>query len=269
MYNKLKGGFMGVLVIVILAVLAIGGAIYFNRGDKKPDDGKTQTETPQAEKELLFKLNEQNKSKESGVVTLNEVGDNSKVTLTVMGAPSGVPQPAHIHKGSCATIGDVAYTLQSAVNGSSMSELNVSLDALLAQLPLAINVHKSGPEISTYVACADVATSSTATVEERNTASGSQDAVVPKVYTVTYNGTTFAPATLEIVKGDTVKFTNGANGTMWVASDPHPSHTNYPEFNEKSAVAKDGIYEFIFMKAGSWGYHNHSNPAVKGTIVVK
>jgi hypothetical protein len=52
---------------------------------------------------------------------------------------------------------------------------------------------------------------------------------------------------------------------MHVASDPHPTHTNYPAFNSGGSVSS---WTFTFTLAGSWGYHNHQNSGHTGTIVV-
>ena len=79
-----------------------------------------------------------------------------KVILNVQGAPAGVEQPAHIHKGACPTPGDVVYPLNSVVNGVSETVLDATVDALVGGLPLAVNVHKSQSEVNMYVACGDV-----------------------------------------------------------------------------------------------------------------
>lgn len=86
---------------------------------------------------------------------------------------------------------------------------------------------------------------------------------------VTLNDSGFSPASTEVKAGETVKFINDGSGKMWVASAPHPTHTNYSEFDEKAGVDNGGSYEFIFLKTGSWKYHNHLNPSQFGTIVVK
>jgi len=50
-------------------------------------------------------LQPQNNSGESGTATLTKAGDNqTKVVLEVQGAPAGVSQPVHIHKGTCAKL---------------------------------------------------------------------------------------------------------------------------------------------------------------------
>ncbi len=87
--------------------------------------------------------------------------------------------------------------------------------------------------------------------------------------TVTYNGTSFSPSTLTIQKGQTVTFTNNSNGGMWVASDPHPVHTDFSAFDARKSYANGTSYTFTFDKAGTYHYHNHLNDDATGTIVVQ
>jgi hypothetical protein len=79
--------------------------------------------------------------------------------------PSG--HPAHIHSGTCDTLGDVVYPLNAvagsapASNGAIPVELSVtrveaSLQEILAT-PHAINVHESTENIGNYIACGNVA----------------------------------------------------------------------------------------------------------------
>ncbi|HEY5600784.1 MAG TPA: cupredoxin domain-containing protein [Patescibacteria group bacterium] len=82
---------------------------------------------------------------------------------------------------------------------------------------------------------------------------------------VTDNG--FEPSSVTIGAGQTVTFTNNSSNPVFVASDPHPTHTNLPEFQSKN-VAVGESYSFTFNQLGSWGYHNHLNPSVRGTVVV-
>lgn len=99
--------------------------------------------------------------------------------------------------------------------------------------------------------------------------------------TVTYDGSTFSPATVTIAKGSTITWTD-TSGTMWVASNPHPIHSGYDgttrdqhcaagysgsaPFDECSAGS---TFSFTFNKTGSWGYHDHLNHGATGTIVVQ
>ena len=104
------------------------------------------------------KLEPQNSSGESGTATLTKAGDNkTKVVLEVQGAPAGVSQPVHIHKGTCANLDPKpAYPLSPVVNGKSETTVNVSLDSL-EKGGYAINGHKSAQDVKTYVFCGPIA----------------------------------------------------------------------------------------------------------------
>lgn len=90
--------------------------------------------------------------------------------------------------------------------------------------------------------------------------------------TVIYDGTAFTPATLTISAGTTVTFDNTSERPMWVASDVHPTHELYPEFDTAAAngsppdAEDDGV--FTFQKSGTWSYHDHNNPSATATITV-
>ncbi len=109
---------------------------------------------------VTVRLAPENKSGESGTAKLTSQGDQTKVEISLKGGPKGVSQPAHIHEGTCAKLDPKPkYGLENVVDGKSTTEVPVSLDALLKE-KVAINVHKSGNEIKTYVACGNIRTSS-------------------------------------------------------------------------------------------------------------
>ncbi len=87
--------------------------------------------------------------------------------------------------------------------------------------------------------------------------------------TITYTSSGFSPATLTIKAGDSVTFVNHATGDVQVNSDPHPTHTLYPMLNIGVITAGLSSDPVAFTKAGTYTYHNHLNPAQKGTIVVQ
>lgn len=102
----------------------------------------------------------------------------------------------------------------------------------------------------------------------------------PMTATVTYNGTSFSPASVTIAKGGKVTFVNNSGKQMWVASDEHPSHTEYDGTSRaqhcpNSGTAFDecagqtGNYSFTFNKTGSFDFHDHLNASAHGTVVVK
>ncbi|HEY7537328.1 MAG TPA: hypothetical protein VH721_05025 [Gaiellaceae bacterium] len=81
--------------------------------------------------------------------------------------------------------------------------------------------------------------------------------------------TSFEPQTLTIKAGETVEFRNESGDDKWPASDVHPTHELYPGFDAQRPILDGESYEFTFDRVGSWGYHDHLNPATHGTIVVE
>lgn len=94
-----------------------------------------------------------------------------------------------------------------------------------------------------------------------------QEMVVAPIVTYTNDG--FFPAELTVKAGTMVTFINQSDSPMWVASGPHPTHTLYPEFDEKSSVLKGGSYSFTFEKTGTHPYHNHVLLGKYGKITVE
>ncbi len=123
------------------------------------DDGLIKIgsgESSSTSHEVTVALNAENNSGISGKATLDEEDGKVKVTLSLNSSVLGVlnpSEPAHIHAGVCPGVGAVVYPLNPVVNGKSETTINTTLAGLKAQLPLAINVHKSASAIGTYVAC--------------------------------------------------------------------------------------------------------------------
>ena len=105
---------------------------------------------------VIVQLTPQNNSGESGTATLTEDGSKTKVVVAINGAPAGVPQPLHVHKGTCAQLTPApAYGLTTLADGKSETTIDVTLTAL-QQGGFAINGHKSAQEASTYVFCGNI-----------------------------------------------------------------------------------------------------------------
>ncbi len=83
---------------------------------------------------------------------------------------------------------------------------------------------------------------------------------------VSYTDDGFSPATITVEAGTKVTWTNESNADMWVGSDPHPVHTDFSAFDQKST---GNSYSFTFDEAGTYEYHNHQNSGDTGTVVVK
>ena len=95
------------------------------------------------------------------------------------------------------------------------------------------------------------------------------DAQKPAAAVIEYTDSGFSSQSVTIKAGDTVTFTNNSSGGMWVASAPHPVHTDYPEFDAKKTYNQGETYSFIFEKAGTWKFHNHLDPTKFGSITVE
>jgi Cu/Zn superoxide dismutase len=110
------------------------------------------------EETVTVDLGEQNSSGESGTATLTSDGEQTVVTIELTGAPADTPQPAHIHSGTCAELGDVVHPLANVEGGASETTVAAPLADLQAAA-FAINVHESEEAIQNYVACGDLPTS--------------------------------------------------------------------------------------------------------------
>lgn len=94
-----------------------------------------------------------------------------------------------------------------------------------------------------------------------------QSAPVP-VYVVDYTSDGFVPKELTIPIHARVAFRNQADTPLWAASDPHPTHTDYPAFDAQKDFNKNTVYEFTFGQSGTFSYHNHKNHSHRAFIHV-
>lgn len=92
----------------------------------------------------------------------------------------------------------------------------------------------------------------------------SKDAVV-----ITMRQDDYDPSDVTIQKGTTVVFVNKSSDWRWPASNLHPTHDIYPEFDPKEPVAPEKSWSFRFDRVGSWRMHDHLAPYITGTITVK
>jgi plastocyanin len=86
------------------------------------------------------------------------------------------------------------------------------------------------------------------------------------VVTLTPDG--FVPAEVTIQKGQTIAFNTTTKNLFWPASNLHPSHTIYPEFDPLEPVQPGAMWSFTFTKTGEWKFHDHLAPYFTGVITV-
>lgn len=87
---------------------------------------------------------------------------------------------------------------------------------------------------------------------------------------VTISGSGVDRPSITVSLGDRVEFRNADEVRHFIASDPHPTHTDLPGFEQD--IAAGGNYIFTFARRGTFRYHDHNLPndaSFKGTIIVQ
>lgn len=93
---------------------------------------------------------------------------------------------------------------------------------------------------------------------------------IPKILHVVANlKDKYNPPSIVISQGDTVRWDNKDDQPTWMASDPHPVHTAYQDFDSLRPIESGESFSFTFTKRGRWTYHDHLNPQKIGKIIVK
>lgn len=78
----------------------------------------------------------------------------------------------------------------------------------------------------------------------------------------------YIPNKITVKKGTRVVFRNVGTEAHWPASNIHPTHKIYPEFDAKKPINPGQTWEFVFGKVGIWQFHDHLLPYITGTITV-
>jgi plastocyanin len=102
------------------------------------------------------------------------------------------------------------------------------------------------------------AESATPAVEEKD--------VVAEIH---MRGNTYTPDTVTIKQGQAIRFINDDTRPYWPASNIHPTHELYSEFDPGKAVPPGDTWTFRFDQVGSWRMHDHLYPFIKGMITVE
>jgi hypothetical protein len=98
----------------------------------------------------------QNHSGETATATLTQSGANTVVSVVTKNGPK-LPQPIHIHQGTCAKLNPKPYyPLTTVLNGKSVTTLKGISLASLENGNFAINIHHSTSDIPTYYACGNI-----------------------------------------------------------------------------------------------------------------
>lgn len=79
----------------------------------------------------------------------------------------------------------------------------------------------------------------------------------------------YEPRAVTINEGEAVSFTNESEEYHWPASDIHPTHGLYSEFDPRAPVAPGDTWTFIFDEPGEWDFHDHLRANETGTVTVE
>lgn len=80
--------------------------------------------------------------------------------------------------------------------------------------------------------------------------------------------TGYTPSTITITQNTTIVFENTSDTDLWPASNIHPTHEIYSDFDPKHPVKPGESWSFTFTRPGAWTFHDHMFPTVTGTITV-
>ncbi|OGZ43053.1 MAG: hypothetical protein A2719_01670 [Candidatus Ryanbacteria bacterium RIFCSPHIGHO2_01_FULL_45_22] len=139
--------------IVAVAVIILGAWYYYQ---KNASVSETPVRNELENKMIRVRLDPLNGSGQMGTAFLRQKDTMVYVDINVLGAPATSLQPAHIHTGACPNPGEVIYSLNASQKGVSGTLLDTSLEQIIDQLPLAINIHASENDLKTYTACGNI-----------------------------------------------------------------------------------------------------------------
>ncbi len=103
----------------------------------------------------VYNIEHTGASSQSGTITFQAMGSETKVTINITKEGASADEPAHIHAGSCKNPGAVKFPLTNVVHGFSETILNVPIsEATVAGT--SVNIHKSPAQLNIYVACGNI-----------------------------------------------------------------------------------------------------------------
>lgn len=91
---------------------------------------------------------------------------------------------------------------------------------------------------------------------------------LPPAGTVYLRDDGFHPEEIAVGVGETVTFVNKSSHPFWPASNAHPQHDQFVEFDAGQPLAPGMSWTFKFTREGKWGYHDHIRSYYAGTVYV-
>ena len=95
----------------------------------------------------------------------------------------------------------------------------------------------------------------------------------PSTVTITITNGVASPRTFTVPRGGQVIFTNNDTVVHEMYSDPHPEHTDCPEFDSVGRLAPNQTRQTTNLAtARTCGFHDHLNPntsGLRGSITIQ
>ncbi len=78
----------------------------------------------------------------------------------------------------------------------------------------------------------------------------------------------FSPAAVTLNPGAVVTWVVLDGSLPFIASNPHPSHTDQPGL-QSGTLHMGETFSYTYTTVGVWGYHNHNAPSQTGTVTIQ
>src|SRR3989338_3059209 len=87
-----------------------------------------------------------------------------------------------------------------------------------------------------------------------------------RIIEMTSNG--FEPQEVTVDENSSIIFFNKDTKSRWPASNTHPTHELYPEFDPRKPIAPGESWAFKPKETGEWKFHDHLLPHMRGVLTV-
>lgn len=87
-------------------------------------------------------------------------------------------------------------------------------------------------------------------------------------YTVSIGASSFVPQLLTIHAGDKVCWVNNDTQLHWPASDPHPTHTGFPDLDPLADLLPGETFCYTFTQLGVVSYHDHTQAVINDVATI-
>jgi plastocyanin len=95
----------------------------------------------------------------------------------------------------------------------------------------------------------------------------------PAATTITITASGASPRNIVVPRGSQVTFVNNDGAVHQMYSDPHPEHTDCPEFDSVGQLTPGATRQTLNLTtAETCGFHDHLNPfntALKGSVTIQ